>query len=124
MKNFYDKLEFQYSEKVIAIEDFLYGTMVKCVIPTLMPFIDQNKSSLSSSIRIDKNMIDNKKLNGLDINQCTTTEYIEIYIPDYLGVTCSSDDMTGTHSHGTKGTEFTAIFVGGDINNCKVIAKG
>lgn len=114
MKNFYEKSDMVYPEKVIAMENFTYGTMVKCSIPVLFPFINTDKPSTQSE-RLIKNKIDNKNLELLGISKYNNCNYIELFIPKDL---CRNE-----FNIGYKGEEFVGIFVGGDINKCSIIGR-
>ncbi len=114
MKNFYEKSDMIYPEKVVAMEDFTYGSMVKCTIPVLFPFIDTDIPK-NQSERLFKNKIDNKNLNLLNISRYNSSNYIELFIPRDL---CRNE-----HNIGYKGEEFVGIFVGGDINKCSIIGR-
>lgn len=114
MKNFYEKSDMIYSEKVIAMEDFEYGTMVKCSIPILTPFISTVAPEVKTT-RLIKNKIDNKDVDILGINKYTSCNYIELFIPKDL---CKNDE-----NKGYKNEEFVGIFIGGDINKCSIIGR-
>ncbi|MGL5751122.1 MAG: hypothetical protein ACRCXT_11380 [Paraclostridium sp.] len=108
MKNNYKNLN--QCERIITIEDFTYGSTVKCIIPTLMPLIDDIKS-----IKVTPS-INNKDSNGIQSGVYTCTNYINLEIPSYL---CENDNMMGK-----KGEIFIGIFLGGDIHKCKIVSKG
>ena len=114
MKNFYEKTDMRYPEKAIALEDFEYGTMVKCSIPILTPFIDKNNIK-ENSIRLFKNKIANINKDILGIDRYNSCNYIELFIPKDL---CKNNE-----NKGFKGEEFVCIFLGGDINKCSIIAR-
>lgn len=114
MKNFYEKSDMIYPEKIIAMEDFTYGTMVKCTIPVLFPFMDTNRIKKDSE-KLIKNKIDNRNLDLLGISRYNSCNYIELFIPKDL---CRNE-----FNIGYKGEEFVGIFVGGDINKCSIIGR-
>lgn len=142
MKNFYEKTDMIYPEKIIALEDFKYGTMVKCSIPILTPFL--NASNIKDeSIKLFKNNIDNRDVSLLGIDRYNSCNFIELFIPKNLckGYKCNipvSDDCKCCRENldlcleheckhhiceGKQGEEFVGIFVGGDINKCSIIGR-
>lgn len=114
MKNFYEKSDMLYPEKIVAMEDFEYGTMVKCTIPVLFPFINTNIVE-NKSEKLFKGKLDNKDLNMININRYNSCNYIELFIPRGLS--------RNIEHKGRKGEEFVGIFIGGDINKCSIIGR-
>lgn len=114
MKNFYENSEMNLPEKIIALENFRYGTYVKCSIPALTPFLD-NKLITSNTERQNVNSIENKDYRKLEIGEYSNCNYIKVFIPKLL-----EDNEEGI---GYKGDCFVGVFVGGDINKISVVGR-
>lgn len=114
MKNFYDNSEMNLPEKVIALEDFKYGSYVKCSIPALTPFLPNNFVT-SNTERQNTNSIENKDYKKLEISSYSNCNYIKIFIPLLL-----SDNEENI---GRKGDCFVGIFVGGDLNKISIVGR-
>lgn len=114
MKNFYEDSDMTLPEKVVALENFRYGSYVKCSIPTLTPFL--NNSSVShKSERLNTSKIENKDYKKLEISQYSSCNYISVFIPKSL--------QTNEEGIGYKGECFVGIFVGGDINKISIVGR-
>jgi hypothetical protein len=110
----YLESDYKYSELAIALEDYERGGMIKCYIPSLMSFINSD-SVRTTTKRLSTTNIKNKDITLLGINQYTSCNYIELLAPNNI----EYDE----NSKGKKGDKFILTFVGGDINQCKIISK-
>lgn len=102
--DFYADLDLRYPEIAICMEDSDTG-VGKFFIPILTPFL--NKDFIYDDIDYfssKKNIITNSKLS---IQNCTMSNYIELDIPDKKPI--------------KKGQEVIIVFIGGDINNIRII---
>lgn len=114
MKNFYENSEMRLPEKVIALEDFTYGSYVKCSIPALTPFLE-NKLVTFNTERLNTSNIENKDYSKLEISTYSNCNYVRVFIPKLL-----EDNEEGI---GHKGDSFVCIFIGGDINKISVVGR-
>lgn len=114
MKNFYEKSDMILPEKVITLEDFKYGTYVKCAIPALTPFLDIS-SPVSNKEKLTDSKIENKNPKDLNISNYSNSNFIKIFIPKLL------DDTE--EGEGKKGDCFIGVFVGGDINKISIVGR-
>lgn len=112
MNNLYTLTDMTHSEMVIALEDFEYGSKVKCYIPSLMPLLNKDKI-VEEKLRVNSMNIHNKNLSILGIGKYTSCNYVELFVPNNI-----SDSKTGS-----KGDKFAAVFLGGDINRCVIIGR-
>lgn len=113
MNNFYKNLELNSTEFAIALEDYEYGSSVKCHIPSLMPFMT-NKEIIEEKRRVSPSNIRNKNLELLGIGKYTSCNYIELHVPALI----SEGEIKGK-----KGDKFIITFIAGDINKCNIIGR-
>lgn len=98
--NVYQK-SLPYTEMVVTLEDFEYGTEVKCSIPSLIIEGVQKVNKKAKSI-----MNKNEDLLGLN-KDIEVYNYINLFIPKAYA------NNPGNPEHGKKGTKFIISFVGG-----------
>lgn len=79
MKNYYTDSDCKYSEIVIAMEDFSYGTYVKCTIPSILTFTGSEVNEKESKLNTSNIM--NKNKEALGISSYNSCNYINIFIP-------------------------------------------
>lgn len=106
--NYYKSHIYTNLEIAICMEDTLCD-IGKFFIPALTPFLSKDKPY----DKIDPpsstaNIISGTK--GLDIHQCTTSNYIEIKLPEYIK-SAKKDD------------KFILSFIGGDINKPYLLGR-
>lgn len=113
--DFYQAKEFAYPEVGIVLEDFKYTSKGKIYIPILTPTmkgdkpIKEKKSKGSTS-----NIVNYNAKHG--IKDCITSNYVELYVPTYIGYEIKNNkDMI------LKGTKFIISFIGGEVNDPKII---
>lgn len=116
MKNtFYQDFELKYPEIGIALEDFHYKSKAKIFIPVLLP--EMSSTSATKGTRRSKaasNIVNSNGKRG--IGSCTITNYVELTVPSYI-----ASGLTDKDGIIKKGTKFILVFVGGEINNPKII---
>lgn len=110
--------ENNYSDIAIALEDYTYGKNGKFFIPSLTPFLNSNSVSENNEKNKYNNIMNKDKVK-LQISQTNTCNYINLFIPLelYKGSNAEKDYK------GNKGDKFIILFVGGDINDCKIIGR-
>lgn len=106
---FYQNLDFRYPELAICIGKTLYRNIAKFYIPILTPILDGTKPY---DIK-DNNVYTSNIINGtssMEILPCTTSNYLELTIPDSI--------------HNVEvGDKFVIIFVGGDPNKPVILGR-
>ena len=130
MNNYYNNIDYKYSEIVITVEDFVYDSFVKCYLPSMMSLSEFNSPANG---KINTNNIMNENINALGISRYVPTNYINIFIPkelanidnltDFVYNQSKTEDKLSYIPMGKKNEKFIAVFVGGNINNCKVIGR-
>ena len=113
--NYYQDKRFEYSEVAVAIEDFYYEGTGKFFIPILFPELTSdvpynNIASKGSTA----NIINYNTRHG--IKNVTVSNYIELKVPKYI-----AEFIKDEYNTIKKGTEFIIVFVGGEVNNPKII---
>lgn len=119
ISNFYDQTDLRYTEIAVCLED-TSGPTGKFAIPILTPFMNNNSPT--------ENIIDNDStktlLSGsrkeLEIGNCKITNYLELELPDIVKHEINYHDPNIVVR---KGDKFIAVFVGGDINKCRLISR-
>lgn len=81
-------------------------------IPVLVPL----ETEEGKTININKSNIYNKDLQWLSTYTMTSERTIDLYLPKYLM-------MDYPKKYIPKGTKFLVVFVGGNLNNCKIIGR-
>ena len=113
--NYYQDKRFEYSEVAVVIEDFYYEGTGKFFIPILFPELSSdvpynNIASKGSTA----NIINYNTRHG--IKNVTVSNYIELKVPKYI-----AEFIKDEYNTIKKGTEFIIVFVGGEVNNPKII---
>lgn len=148
--NYYLQSDMKYLDTVVALEDFYYGTKVKVSIASLTPLSNKN-TDMEHTRKINKRNIMNKDIESLGISECTSSNYIYLFIPkevtsydqlhDHIHledihkhIEKTQHDIHGNHILGTeyehkykpkghKGDKFIIAYIGGDINKPYVIGR-
>ena len=119
ISTFYDETDLRYPEIAICLER-TYGPTGKFSIPILTPFMDNyNISSEIVSNKNTKTLLSNNK-KELEITNCEITNYLELRLPDSVLHEMRYHDP---YMYVEKGEKFIAVFVGGDLNKCKLISR-
>lgn len=143
--NYYQDTDYRYTEIGIALSDFTYGNTVNVSIPTITPFMNTSSEVTTTTTVSTVNIInDDIAALGLSTNaskKFKTSNNMALKVPWYLAdikeksptkTTSSSDhhshninltDMIGLDFNGTKGTRFIISFVGGELNNARIIGR-
>lgn len=104
---FYKDLDLRYPELAICMEDCI--DRGKFFIPILFPLLEKDKIDETTDLTIStKNIKSN--IGNLDIQRCTTVNYIELKLP--YGISTAK-----------KGDQFIIVFIGGDINKGCLIGR-
>lgn len=114
-ENYYEKLDLKYPEIAIAAETF-YTTdsSAKFYIPVLMPLIGSSASSSTTRLPSTTNIL-NKNRPKVS-STAYSTGSIEIPLQqERLG--------HWYENRVPKGSKFIVIFIGGDINNCRILGR-
>lgn len=134
ISNFYTERDMYYTEVVKTLEDFTYGNKVKCVVPALMPLVEQNKITEKKVRNKVNTNIMNKDTNSIKtkLGDFITCNYIEIFIPIEYAPTykktiydghMTPHEVVGVKDKGNKNEQFLVSFIGGDINTFRVIGR-
>ena len=114
-KDFFSNLDFKYPEIAICLQK----NKNKFYVPIVMGLVD-NAGIAPKEI---KKKINPKKIrntnNNLEIKDIKKTNYITLDVPEYLWNT----DYKSTGIKYNKGDQFIIVFVGGDLNNIKIIGR-
>ena len=123
MNNSYSDSTMNTPEIGIALEDFTYGGTVKISIPSLTPFMDNNKASSGNNKVIKKNIM-NKDTSQLKLTDCISQNYIELPVPLELYRYKLNEpyERTATYS-GSKGEKFVIMFIGGSIDKPIIVRR-
>lgn len=122
--SFFQDQDFKYPEIAILLEDIsIDSNMGKFYVPILTPtmagdrIIESSKPVLSTANILNKD--------DLGLSSYTESNYVELEVPKYIFPFTASGGaevpVTITYHNITKGSKFVIVFVGGDINNIKVI---
>ena len=119
ISNFYDQTDLRYPEIAVCLED-THGPTGKFSIPILTPFMN-NSSPVTETIYNDsgKTLLSGTR-QELEIGNCTMSNYLVLDLPDIVKHEISYHDP---RIMVRKGEKFIAVFVGGDINKCKLISR-
>lgn len=119
ISNFYNTTDLKYPEIAICLET-TGGPTGKFCIPILTPFMDTNNVVTEKEInRSTKTLLSGSK-SDMEIGNMTVTNYLELKLPDcVLHEKKYHDPLLVVH----KGEKFIAVFVGGDMNKCKLISR-
>ena len=119
ISSFYDETDLRYPEIAICLER-TYGPTGKFSIPILTPFMDNYNISREVIYNSNaKTLVSNNK-KELGIGGCEVTNYLELKLPDIVLHEMKYHDP---YMYIDKGEKFIAVFVGGDINKCKLISR-
>lgn len=130
MNDYYNSIDYKYTEILITDEDFIYDSYVKCILPSMLPLTDLNSPTTG---KINTSNIMNVNINSLGIDKYIPRNYINIYVPkeladidtltDYVYNQTKTNNRLSYIPTGKKGEKFVASFIGGNINNCKIIGR-
>lgn len=106
--DFYQELDLRYPELAICLEDAV-DKVAKFYIPILTPILDKDEPYEITDINVNTNNILNDS-SSMEIGACTSSNYLELVVPDNLGE-CK------------KGDTFVVIFVGGDADKPVILGR-
>lgn len=113
--NYYQEQDFKFVEIATVLERFYYSSKGKFFINTITPLLssgsalDDTKSKSSTS-----NILNYEE--KLNINSYTLSNYVSLNVPRYM-----SNDLTDMNGYISKGTKFLVSFIGGDVNNPRIV---
>lgn len=106
---FYQNLDLRYPELAICIGDTKDKSIKKFYIPILTPLLNSDKPYDIKETNISKsNIISNSS--SMDISVCTSSNYLELIIPDFI-------------ENVEIGDELVIIFIGGDPNKPVLLGR-
>ena len=113
--NYYQDKRFEYPEEAVVLEDFYYKAKGKFFIPILCPELSSaipysNEANRGST----SNIINYNSRHG--IKGTTVSNYVDLSVPEFIG-----NGIKDNYNMIKKGTKFLIVFVGGEINNPKII---
>ena len=115
--NFYQDKDFSYTEMGIVLEDFnCYYSKGKIYIPVLMPELSSSAPYRTTSKKPNTSNIVNYSSKHA-VSSITRTNYIELKVPRYIGAELEPIGSNIVY----KGQRVLITFVGGEVNNPKVI---
>lgn len=118
ISSFYDQTDLRYPEIAVCLED-TKGPTGKFSIPILTPFMDTDSpKELVIDNSSTKTLLSGSR-KDFEIGNCTITNYLELELPDLVKHEINYHNLNAVH----KGDKFIAVFVGGDINKCKLISR-
>lgn len=143
--NYYQETDYRYTEIGIALNDFVYGGTVKVSIPTITPFMKNDNEVVSTDVVSTVNII-NDDINALGITSYESKKFstgnaIELKVPWNLAdvernpvvhpfsahgaghPAVPHTDMVKLNWNGIKGTRFIITFVGGELNNARIVGR-
>jgi hypothetical protein len=113
--NFYQEKRFEFVEIAVAIEDFYYKNKGKFFIPILFPELTSTVAYTNSASRgSTSNILNYNSRHGIEAT--SVSNYVEMKVPEYIG-----ESLKNEYNTIKAGTEFLIVFVGGEINNPKII---
>lgn len=117
--NSYPSTEYKYAELIQTLEDYKYGTDVKCSILSIMPLLTKDMIINTDDYQNLNNImnLDKSKLIADKINICN---YVNIKIPkEYYIAKYENEDPY----QGYKGDKFVIMPISGNINNYVVVGR-
>lgn len=110
-RDLYTDQNFKYPEIAICMEDAVEKT-VKLYIPAVSPLLEHDE--LYDKIDPSPSMLNilNRETINLDIQKCTTSNYIEVKVPEYI--------ESGSIK---KGDKFVISFIGGNVNEPYILGR-
>lgn len=106
---FYQDLDLRYPELAICIGQTKYRNIAKFFIPVLTPILNGDEPYDITDINISKSNILSDS-SSMDITACTSSNYVELEIPDFI-------------SNYKVGDKFVIVFIGGDLNKPVIIGR-
>ena len=136
MKDFeyYQDLDLRYPELAICLEDANENGIAKFYIPVLTPILDSSRAYDQTDLRVSKSNILNDS-SSMDIRACTSSNYIELQLPEVYRANCEYSASCGECGITTykpnhkkydtcrKGDKFAILFIGGDPNKPFILGR-
>lgn len=119
ISNFYDQTDLRYPEIAVCLED-TSGPTGKFAIPILTPFMDNDSPSTTTIYNDSGKTLLSGTRQELEIGNCTMSNYLVLELPDIVK---HEKNYHNPKLIVRKGEKFIAVFVGGDINKCKLISR-
>ncbi len=119
ISNFYDETDLRYPEIAICLEDTC-GPTGKFAIPILTPFMDNTRVIDTKEYNTSTKTLLSGSKKEMEIGSCNMCNYLTLRLPDIV--------LHEKYWHNSKlvvrkGEQFIAVFVGGDLNKCKLISR-
>ena len=114
-ENFYENLDLKYPETVVLAANTYPGSVGPFYIPVLTPYQPSSTNKVDRKILKSNNLMNAE--NNITITNSTISNTLQLKIPEYLG-NDAPRDISGRVISGTK---FIVVFIGGDINQPKII---
>lgn len=114
-ENFYENLDLKYPETVVLAANTYPGSVGPFYIPVLTPYQPSSTNKVDRKILKSNNLMNAE--NNITITNSTISNTLQLKIPEYLGNNAPRD-ISGRVISGTK---FIVVFIGGDINQPKII---
>lgn len=112
---FYQNLDLKYPETAILQQRCRPGDIGSFLVPVLTPYQSSYTASKDTQHLNASNLMNAE--NNIGISTSVVSNTISLKIPNYLG-NYAPQDMQG---YIIKGTKFIVSFIGGDINQPKLI---
>ena len=114
-ENFYENLDLKYPETAVLAARCYPGAIGSFYIPVLTPYQPSSTSKVDKKILRSNNLMNAE--NNITISNSTVSNTLSLKIPEYIGNNAPRD-LNGRIIEGTK---FILVFIGGDINQPKII---
>ena len=119
VSNFYDQTDYRYAEIAVCLEE-TSGPTGKFAIPILTPFVNTDYVSESTEYNSStKNLLSGTR-KELEIKNCSISNYLVLRLPD---IVLHEIEYHNPNITVKKGEKFIAVFVGGDVNKCRLISR-
>lgn len=119
VSSFYDETDLRYPEIAICLED-TSGPTGKFSIPILTPFMDNDQIVSITEVNDTSKTLLSGSRKELEIGSCEISNYLELKLPD---IVLHEMQYHNPNLVVHKGDKFLAVFVGGDVNKCKLISR-
>lgn len=118
---FYQDLDLRYPELAICLEDSVNG-VAKFYIPVLTPVLDSSTPYDETDNNVSKSNI-LSDTSSMEINACTSSNYIELRLPNIEIHSIDNDGVTSKQGSCVKGDTFVVIFIAGDPNKPYILGR-
>ena len=119
VSNFYDQTDYRYTEIAVCLEETSVPTG-KFAIPILTPFMNTDYASSNTEYNSSTKSLLSGTRKELEIKNCSISNYLELRLPD---IVLHEIEYHNPNITVKKGEKFIAVFVGGDVNKCRLISR-